>query len=158
LGRSDFSRFLNPAAVLVPVPRSSMQLPGALWIPDQLSSALVEVGLGGRVARLLRRTAPIPKAAWSASSERDALRNYQTLAVQQDLLPTPEILLVDDVVVTGSALLGSANRLREAYASIPIRGFAAVRTMTNPSDFTDFNSPVTGTITLKPNGLCQRVP
>jgi predicted amidophosphoribosyltransferase len=110
------------------------------------------------VAHLLKRTEPIPKAAWSASSERDALRNYQTLAVQQDLLPTPEILLVDDVVVTGSTLLGSANRLRESYASVPIKGFAAVRTITNPSDFKGFNSPVTGMITLKPKGLCQRVP
>lgn len=158
LGRIEFSRFLNPAAVLVPVPRSSMQRPGSLWVPDQLANALVEAGLGARVARLLKRTEPIPKAAWSPSSERDALRNFQTLAIQRDFLPTPEILLVDDVVVTGSSLLGSANRLLASYASVPIKGFAAVRTMTDPADFRGFNSPETGTITLKSNGLCQRVP
>src|SRR2546427_3956660 len=98
--------FLSPNAVLVPVPKSALWNEGSLWVPDQLARSMAQVGLGGRAARLLLRTEAIPKAATSISSERpNALKHYQTLAVQQDLVPPPEIVLVDDVVTTGSALL-----------------------------------------------------
>ena len=73
-------------------------------------------------------------------------------------MPTPEIVLVDDVVTTGAALLGSANRLFESYGDTPIRGFAAMRTMSDPSQFNEAIDPVLGSITLRPNGRCHRQP
>ena len=151
--------FINPRAVLVPVPKSSLWKEGSLWVPDQLASSMVGAGLGGRCARLLDRTSAIPKAAMSISSERPtALQHYQTLAVQQDLLPTQEIVLVDDVVTSGAALLGSANRLLESYPGIPIRGFAAIRTISSPSEFQKVTHPVVGQVTLRSNGRCLRRP
>lgn len=151
--------FLSPDAVLVPVPKSALWKEGSLWVPDQLASSMVQVGLGGSVARLLVRTAAIPKAATSISSNRPtALRHYQTLAVQKDLMPTPEIVLVDDVVTSGAALLGSANRLLETYPDTPIRGFAAIRTISDSLLFEKVTHPIAGTITLRPNGLCLRRP
>jgi hypothetical protein len=151
--------FISPTAVLVPVPKSSLWKVGSLWVPDQLAGSMVQVGLGGRAARLLVRTEAIPKAATSISSNRPtALKHYQTLAVQKDLMPTPEIVLVDDVVTSGAALLGSANRLLESYPSIPIKGFAAIRTVSDPSQFEKITHPVVGQIKLRPNGLCDRRP
>jgi predicted amidophosphoribosyltransferase len=120
---------------------------------------MVQVGLGGRAARLLVRTEAIPKAATSISSARpDALRHYRTLGVQKDLLSVPEIVLVDDVVTTGAALLGSANRLLESYPDAPVRGFAAIRTMSDSSQFEKIIHPVVGTIELRSNGRCYRRP
>ena len=151
--------FLRPSAVLVPVPSSSMKKPDSLWVPEQIALALVQTGLGSRVARLLERTESIGKAAWSQSSERPTpLRHYETLAVQKDLLQVSEILVVDDIVTSGSALLGSANRLHDAYPDVPIKGFAAIRTITDPIDFTVMQSPTVGTITMWPNGKGRRVP
>ena len=151
--------FLSPNVVLVPVPKSALWNEGSLWVPDQLASSMARVGLGGRAARLLLRTEAITKAATSISSERpDALKHYQTLAVQQDLVPPQEIVLVDDVVTTGSALLGSANRLFESYPATPIKGFAAIRTISDSSLFEKITHPVVGTIELRPNGLCRRRP
>jgi predicted amidophosphoribosyltransferase len=151
--------FLSPNAVLVPVPKSALWKEGSLWVPDQLASSMVQVGLGGRAARLLVRTEAIPKAATSISSERPtALKHYQTLVVQKDLLPTPEIVLVDDVVTTGAALLGSANRLLESYPDSPIRGFAAIRTISDSSRFEKVTHPVVGDIVLRSNGLSRRRP
>ena len=151
--------FLSPNAVLVPVPKSALWKEGSLWVPDQLASSMVQVGLGGRAARLLVRTEAIPKAATSISSMRPtALKHYETLAVQKDLMPTPEIVLIDDVVTTGAALLGSANKLIESYPDTPIRGFAAIRTMSDPSLFEKITHPVVGSITLRPNSLCTRRP
>ncbi len=151
--------YLTRNAVLVLVPKSSLWREGSLWVPDQLANSLAQVGLGARVARLLVRTEAIPKAATSISSERPtALRHYETLAVQKDLGSVPEIVLVDDVVTTGSALLGSANRLRESYPSITIRGFAGIRTMSDPAQFERITHPVVGSIILRHDGRCWRQP
>ena len=151
--------FLRPNAVLVPVPKSALWKEGSLWVPDQLASSMVQVGLGRRATRLLVRTEAIPKAATSISSNRPtALKHYQTLAVQKDIMPIPEIVLVDDVVTSGAALLGSANRLLESYRTTPIRGFAAIRTISDSSLFEKITHPVVGSIALRPNGRCHRQP
>lgn len=151
--------FLPANAVLVPVPKSTLWKEGSLWVPDQLANSMVRVGLGGRAARLLVRTEAIPKAATSISSARpDALKHYQTLAVQKDLAPIPEVVLVDDVVTTGAALLGSANRLLESYPDTPVRGFAAIRTISDSSLFEKITHPVVGSIALRSNGRCSRRP
>jgi hypothetical protein len=124
-----------------------------------LAMDLVVGGFGRRVAPLLERTEPFPKAARSLSTGRPtAPQNYQTLAVRKDLdLPT-ELVLVDDVVTAGATLLGSANRLHEAYPDVPIRAFAAARTLTDAFRFHRTVEPVVGSITLRPNGRTQRDP
>ena len=151
--------FLPRTATLVPVPKSSLLTRGGLWVPDQLSRELVRLGLGRRVAQLLERTEPIPKAARSLSTDRpSAVLNYQTLAARRDLDTPSELVLVDDVVTAGATLLGSLNRLREAYPQVPIRAFAAARTLTDPSRFRAIIEPVAGVILLRPNGRTQRDP
>jgi len=151
--------FLSPTAVLVPVPKSALLQEGSLWVPDHLASSMTRVGLGRRASQLLIRTEAIPKAATSISSKRPrAAKHYQTLAIQRDLGQIPEIVLVDDVVTTGASLLGSANRLLESYPDVPIRGFAAIRTISNPSEFRTITDPVRGWITLRSDGLCSRRP
>jgi predicted amidophosphoribosyltransferase len=154
-----FVPFLSSAQVLVPVPKSALHREGSLWVPDQLANAMVDAGLGARVAQLLQRSEAIPKAATSRPSERPtALRHYQTLATQTDLAPVPGFLLVDDIVTTGAALLGSANRLMDSYPGVPVRGFAAIRTISNPDEFERITSPTTGSIVLQENGWCIRRP
>lgn len=151
--------FLRPNAVLVPVPRSVLWSEGSLWVPDQLASSMVHVGLGRRAARLLLRTVAIPKAATSISSMRpNAVKHFETLVVQTNLEPPSEILLIDDVVTTGSTLLGSANRLRDSYPTTPIRGFAAMRAVSDAFQFERITHPVVGEIRLLSNGRCKRRP
>ncbi len=150
---------LRPSATLVPIPRSTLLTRGALWVPEQLAQELAKAGFGKVVATLLERTAPIPKAATSLSAERPtARRNYETLGVRRALEPPSELLLVDDVVTAGATLLGSASRLREAYPDIPIRAFAAARTVSLASRFRTTVEPVVGTIALRPDGRTQRDP
>ena len=159
LANDLFSEFFGTDRVLVPVPSSSLHREGSLWVPDDLAHELVDAGLGGRVAHLLERTIAIPKSATSISSERpNAQRHYETMRVRKDLFPAQEILLVDDVVTTGGVMLGSANRLCESYPDSTIRGFAAMRTISQPLSFSSWNAPVTGQITLEANGRCRRNP
>lgn len=151
--------FLSPTATLIPVPKSSLPTKDGLWVPELLSHELVRGGYGRRVAALLQRTEPIPKAAQSVSTERPtALRNYETLSVRRDLDVESELTLVDDVVTAGATLLGSYNRLRDAYPETPVRAFAAARTLTDPTRFHRTVDPVVGTITLRANGRTQRDP
>jgi adenine/guanine phosphoribosyltransferase-like PRPP-binding protein len=80
------------------------------------------------------------------------------MAVQRDLSRVQDILIVDDIVTRGATLLGAANRLCESYPDVPIRAFAAMRTVSNPSIFRALNEPLVWTITLQPDGSTLRRP
>ncbi|MHB1435229.1 MAG: phosphoribosyltransferase [Thermoplasmata archaeon] len=148
------------SVVLVPIPKSSIHRAGSLWVPDTIAVAMVKAGFGARVARLLDRTVAIPKAARSSPANRPTARtHYESLAVQTDLTPASGYLLVDDVVTTGSAMVGSANRLCEVYPNVPIKGFAAMRTTSLETQFRQIVDPAkNGEITLHDDRWCQRTP
>jgi predicted amidophosphoribosyltransferase len=157
--RADLAAFIQPGTVFVPVPRSSLQLNAALWIPDQLAGALSRQVELSRVARLLKRIEAIPKAATSIPSKRPtALRHFETLAVQKDLMNVEQVTLVDDVVTTGAALLGPASKLLEVYPNCRVRGLAGIRTISRGDELKAREQPVVGQITLRPNGSCLRRP
>lgn len=153
------SPVLTGSATLVPVPRSTLLTKGALWVPEQLAQEMARFGFGSSVATLLERTEPIPKAATSLSTERPtAQMNYDTIRASRSVEAHTEFLVVDDVVTAGATLLGSASRLAEAYPGVPIRGFAAARTVSVPQQFHRAVDPVVGTISLRLNGRTQRDP
>ncbi len=144
-----FASFFEPNTALVPVPRSSLMKPDSLWVPDRIASALVERRLGKEVVRCLVRETPVPKAAWSDASDRPTpSRHFETIAVQGSIAdPPPEkFLLVDDIVTRGATLLGAANRLLEAFPKALVRAFAAMRTISVPSEFANMYDPQSGTI------------
>jgi predicted amidophosphoribosyltransferase len=121
--------------------------PGTLWVPERIASALVNMGMGRVVACLVRTTA-LRKAARTDPSERPKPKEHtDTISVQSHISEQPnEILLVDDIVTRGATLLGAANRLVEVSPAAQIRDFAAMRTISDPSDFTATYEPRSGTI------------
>ncbi len=123
--------------------------PGTLRVPDRIATALVARGIGKEVVKYLVRVTPIRKAALVDSSERPTpTEHFETIGVQgriSEPLPS-EIMLVDDIVTRGATLLGAANRLAEALPSARIRMFAAMRTISDTSDFVDTYQPCSGTI------------
>jgi predicted amidophosphoribosyltransferase len=157
--RAEFAPFIRSGSVFVPVPRSSLRVEGALWIPDELAKALSLRTEGSRVAQLLSRTLAIPKAATSIPTKRpSALRHYETLAIQRELADIESITLVDDVVTSGAALLGSASRILEAYPNCQINGFASLRTISRAEELRSREEPVVGRISLRADGRCLRRP
>ncbi len=144
-----FASFFQQDTVLVPVPRSSLMKPDSLWVPARIASALVDKQLGKEVVRCLVRETPVPKSAWSDASERPTpSRHFETIVVQGSIAnPPPEkFVLVDDIVTRGATLFGAANRLLEAFPKAQVRGFAAMRTISVPSEFTSMYDPQSGTI------------
>lgn len=147
----------NPA--LVPIPSSSEKQPDSLWVPLKIASALKGVGLGSVVSPCLKRIRGVPKAATSRSDERPSVAMlFDSLVVQKLIADPDSILLIDDVVTRGSAMVSSALRMSEAYPKAKIVGFATIRTVTDPENFRGIELPVSDKITLYPSGRTHREP
>lgn len=154
-----FGYFFGPTVTLVPVPHSSLTMPGTLWVPMNLATALQRAGLGGVVDPCLERMTAVPKAAFSMPEQRPtAQQHYDSLRVKPSLVSPAHLLLVDDVVTSGSTLFGAARRLQEAYPGASVRAFAAMRTISNPAEFLALEDPCLGSIHLLPSGRTLRRP
>lgn len=146
-------------AVLVPVPRSSLSKPGALWPSLEVCDALIARGIGARVLTALRRETPVQKAAWAGTSDRPgALTHCESLAVDAPLALPAAVVLVDDVVTRGAALLGAAWRVDVARTGIDVRAFALIRTVSVAGDFVGIRDPCVGTIALRDGNRYVRDP
>ena len=141
------SFFRTNSVVLVPLPRSSLLQPDSLWVPERIATALVKKGFGVRMSPCLTRTRAVRKSAISQAGERPKpTEHFESLAVQGNLGPTEDIVLVDDIVTRGHTIIGAANRLLQAYPSARIRAFAAMRTVSNWTDFANIFDPQIGLI------------
>jgi len=143
-----FSDYFNEKTMLVPTPKSSLPQRDELWVPQRITSALENQGLGINEACLTRVT-PLPRSSTSLASNRPkAIQHYDSLQVGESLLEPKEIVLVDDVITRGATAMGAVNRLIEAFPKASIRVFAAMRTMSNPDEFSKIIEPCVGTISL----------
>lgn len=144
-----FSGFFGPDVLAIPIPSSSLKRPGSLWIPMELALALKALGLVGEVLPLLERTIALPKSAFSLASERSkAIDHYNSVTLSKALIAPSSILLVDDVITRGATMLGVAGRLVEEYPNVQVKGFAAMRAVTNPDEFQNLLDPRKGKISL----------
>ncbi len=153
LGKLPFASFFQNDPILVPVPGSSLTLEDSLWVPNRIATAMVREGLGKGVVAFLVRKSPVRKSAYSKASERPKVTDhFNSMDVQTVISQPPprEIVLVEDIITRGATLLGAANRLVEVLPSATIRGFAAVRTISNATDFEAMSRPVMGTVQHRP--------
>ncbi len=154
-----FASFFGSNTILVPAPRSSLMQPNSLWVPERIATALVKRGIGKSVSACLTRKTAVPKAAFCAPQDRPtAADHYTSIFVQGGLAEPDEILLIDDVVTRGATLIGAANRLADSFPRTHIRAFAAVRTISNASEFQRIYNPCVGTIDLLETGESFRTP
>ena len=144
---APFAQFFDSNTVLIPTPRSSLMRRDSLWVPHRIATALVREGIGKEVMPCLVRVKPVPKAAFSAAEERPTvLQHYKTMEVQGRLIKPEAITLVDDIVTRGATLLGAANLLADIFPEARISAFAAMRTISNSSEFKGTFAPCDGTI------------
>lgn len=128
----ELRRFLDPHAVLVPIPRSAPSRgEGWLWPSKAIAEALVAEGFGARVIPALRRVKAVPKAAFapSAADRPSAETHYDSMDVDFGLDQPESITLVDDVVTRGAQLLGAASLIHDQLPEAEIRGFAVFRSI-----------------------------
>lgn len=155
-----FGHIFADKPVLVPLTSTALKPPGSLWPAMNLASALTKQGLGSTVSESLKRIQTIPKAATSTSGNRPkADLQKQSQQVQKTLPGEPRsIVLVDDVTTSGATMIGSAQLLREVYPKALVRGFVAIRTVSDPEKFKKIEEPIFDRIVLYQSGKTHRFP
>lgn len=154
---SELEDLFADKPVLVPAPRSSPMRPDSLFPTKVICDELASAGFGSEVRTLLRRTYAVRKAATAPSGERPTARNhYDSLAAERELVASRSILVVDDVITSGSMLIASVSRLREVYPRARIQAFGLIRTMSN-SEIRNIYELCAGMVTLR-DGRSTRSP
>ena len=142
-----FRDFFNEGALLVPIPQCLSLTRTSLWVARRVAFTLQEAGLGERVWTGLRRVSSIEKSSAAWMWQRPTVQqHYRSLTVIPSPRPPTDIVLIDDVITKGRTLVAAAMRLREAFPSASIRGFALVRTMGFVHDVERLFDPCEGVI------------
>lgn len=112
--------------MLVPVRGSSLTKPNTVWPSRRVCEELVGQGLGDDVLAIVKRTIAVPKSAGSAARPTLA-QHVESFTVQSGLSPPSRLLVVDDVVTSGTTLMACAIKLALAFPGVPVSGFALSR-------------------------------
>lgn len=132
--------------MLVPVPGSGLTKPHTVWPSRRVCEELVRQGLGEDVLAAVNRTTAVPKSAGSAG--RPTLDQHaRSFTVQPGLTPPSRLLVVDDVVTSGTTMMACALKLALAFPGVPVSGFALARVQSagNPDRVLD---PINERVTI----------
>ena len=83
-------------------------------------------GLGEDVAPVIMRTTAVSKSAGSAVRPTLA-QHIRSLTVQPGLRPPSRLLIVDDVVTSGTTVMACALVLIRAYPGVPVSAYVLAR-------------------------------
>ena len=112
--------------MLVPVPGSGLTKPHTVWPARRVCEELVRQGLGDDILAVVSRTTAVSKSAGSVA--RPTLDQHaRSLTVQPGLAPPSRLLVIDDVVTSGTTIMACALKLSLAFPGVPVSGFALAR-------------------------------
>lgn len=156
---AELPLFFNSTTTLIPIPRSSPLVDGALWPSLNIAKAFLSKDLGGSLSTCLRRSIPIVKSSSRFTSDgRPLVQDHlATLEVIPEIISGTSITLIDDVITAGRTAFACAKAISTVHPNIPIRVFAVIRTMSHDS-ISQIVSICVGTITLYPSGKTYRDP
>lgn len=146
------SQMFDNNPVLVPVPRSTHMVEGAVWPAKILSEHLVSAGFGAVVQNFVARIHPVPKSSnfYTAESRPSCNTHYNSLLCTPPQAFIEKIILVDDVFTLGRTSCACARRLRETYPNTEIFVFAAMRTRGFITSLDEIVKPSYHTMVYKP--------
>lgn len=139
-------------SVLVPVPRSTPLVQGALFPTKIIADTFVAKGLGNHVVNCLIRLYAIPKSssAYTADTRNSLKTNLDSLSVQTQTFDEKNIIIFDDILTLGRTTMAAALKIAEAYPDKNIKIFAAFRT--RGTDRNQFKDIKRDTMTLNSEG------
>lgn len=126
---ADLSEYFANSA-LIPVPRSTPLVEGAVFPARIICETLVSNELGESVADCLKRKYAIPKSSgqFHADTRNTVQAHQESLIVSPVLISEPTIIIVDDILTLGRTSMASALELQKVYPDKEIKIFCAIRT------------------------------
>lgn len=155
LGAEDY--FSN--SILIPIPRSTPLVVGAVFPAKILAESLLEKGLGNAVYPCLKRIKPINKSSnnFYAETRNSVPTHLESIEVEPLLISEPTIILIDDIFTLGRTAMASAIKLQQAYPDKEIKIFCPFRTRSK-EDKNILVSLEYGTMSLSYDGNGVRLP
>lgn len=126
--------FLHPGVTLVPMPRSAPRRATDLWPAFEIAEMLSSLSLGLVSTCLLRQSAVKKSALFSKADERPSVKEHFDSFSVENVIPTADITLVDDILTLGRTSIAAASRIAEKYPAVTVRHFAVLQTKGRPSD------------------------
>jgi predicted amidophosphoribosyltransferase len=155
--KTALNEILGPNVTLVPVPRSTPLVEGALWPARRIAEELVKQGLGAEVLPIVARARPVAKSSHAGPGERPTIAQHIESLILEPLLSNPaRIAIVDDVVTKERTLLATGSHLRQRFPAADIRAFALIRTKGLQPDIDKILEPCVGMIVRDPWGDADR--
>jgi hypothetical protein len=136
-----FPGLFGPDVGLVPMPRSSPIRQEDLWPSRLVCQALLARGLAGSIHECLLRTRGVAKAAVTPGPRR-VRPHLDSLHLQLPIDLPPRLLIVDDVVTSGSTLYAAAWLFGDPER---VRAFAVLRSI-GGTEVESILDPCVGTI------------
>ncbi|WPO84600.1 phosphoribosyltransferase (plasmid) [Chryseobacterium sp. JJR-5R] len=117
-------------SVLVPIPRSTPLVAGAVYPAKTLAEGLLKYGFGNSLQSILKRTQPINKSSnnFTAETRNTVQTHLDSMKVRPLLITEPTIVLIDDILTLGRTAMASAMKLQDVYPDKEIKIFCPFRT------------------------------
>lgn len=150
--------FLNEETTLIPIPKSSPMVEGALWPGRVIVDVLLEQGLGKEVSTCLNRIKAVPKSSFQTNpaDRPSVLTHMKSINMALSINAPEKITLVDDVLTKGHTSIACAKILKEAFPDAEVRLFSLLRTQSFNSDIESFVDIATNRIFYYPSGKTYR--
>lgn len=153
----EIEPYLNPEAILVPIPRSSLTKTSDLWPALEICRVLETLGLGKGTV-VLKRTVPLRKSSLSVGNRPTVKEQVKTMTADLLILDNP-ITLVDDILTLGRTSIAAGSILKDVYPNLRVRLFTPVRTVGLQPDIDKVRNVVFGTINYNDKtGYIEREP
>jgi hypothetical protein len=142
----DMDDFFGPDVILIPAPRSSPLVSGALWPAQVICREIVAQGLAKAVEPALKRITRVTKSA-GARERPDIQKHMETMEATPWLSDgeAPRVTIVDDVITKGATLYAGCVMIRELMPRAEVKAFAVVRTISH-GDVENILQPCVGEI------------
>lgn len=158
---SPLKDFLTPDSLLIPVPRSSLIKPDAVWPSKIIAEEMLKKRYGSLLKTSIERTQPIRKSSNQSAEDRPSVQEHiETLGITipPELTDPKTIILIDDVVTQGRVSVACAELLKQIYPDSEIMLFAIARTRGFENDGLSFFEPHIGKIRYFKSGKTYRDP